>query len=156
VYEDAVTFTYESLPATEYGDSLATIKEKARLNVPMFKEDTFAKYIADLSIADYDNESVYLLDPHAFTFSYTDPQTALTDIATLQTLDFTLTGNTKVVWRFDPDKLKSDLAGIEKVQATNVFTSYPSIGNAQAEVRPFWKSTFPENTEDITITPIIE
>lgn len=46
LFNDAVTFTYESLPSVEYGENLATIKEKVLLRIPLFKEDNFAEFIA--------------------------------------------------------------------------------------------------------------
>jgi hypothetical protein len=50
VYDDAVTVSFISLPSTEYGESLATIKEQGRLQVPMFKESEFSGYLASKTI----------------------------------------------------------------------------------------------------------
>jgi hypothetical protein len=144
VYEGAVTFAFDSLPSTEYGESLATIKERARLQVPMFMEKQFASYIAKQSIPDYKGEPVYLKDPKTLTFAYKDPQMAQMDIATLTTIDFILTGSTQVIWQFDADELKQ------------TFKNYPSISNAKAELRPFWATSFPKNPNDIDIITVVE
>lgn len=156
LYEGAVTFAFDSLPSTEYGDSLATIKEQARLQVPIFKADDFAKYIAEKSVPDYDNESVYLLDPTTLTFTYSDPLIAQADIKEYTELVFTLKGSTKIVWIFDEEILKTDLLDKPKNEATSVFSAYRSIGHAQAEVKPFWATKFPDTPKEIEVVTVIE
>lgn len=156
VYDGAVTFVYETLPSTEYGDSLATIKEKAKLHVPMFKESEFAAYIAQKSVPDYSEDDVTILDPKTLTFSYSDPLIMQKDVSASSTLDVSLRGGATIVWKFDEAKLKSELAGISKNAGTGVFATYNSISHAQAEVRPFWKTSFPSDVDDITIKSVIE
>ncbi len=152
LYNDAITFTYHSLPSTEYGDSLATIKENARLQVPLFNEPEFAKYIAEKSVPDYAGEAVTLFDPMTLSFKYTGATTSIADIGQKTKLEFQLKGTTKLVWKFDEKELQSKLAGIKKTDATKVFSEYTSISHAQAEVRPFWKTSFPKNANEIKIT----
>ncbi len=156
VYQDSVTFTFESLPATEYGDELATISEKATLHVPMFLESEYASYLAELSIPDYKGEDVYIENPHTITFSYNDETTYQSDISTFEELDFTLKVITTLLWEFYPEKLKGDLAGKKYKETAQVFATYPAIDHATTELRPFWTSTFPENTNNITITTLVE
>lgn len=151
VYDDSVALTYESLPATEYAESLATIKEKATLRVPMFKEDSLATFIATLSVPDYKNEPIKLKNPHDLTFSYTDAEMSSRDISTFDSLEFTLKGSTKLIWKFDEEQLKADLLGKKKTDSTQILSTYKSIVNTNAVVRPFWVSSFPEKKDDITI-----
>ncbi len=156
LYETAITFVFESLPSTEYGDSLATIKEQARLQVPIFKAKEFATYIAEKSIPDYKDEPVYILDPSTLAFSYTDPLTAQADIAGYTSLDFTIKGTAKIIWEFDGEKLKKDLLNLQKNEATTVFSNYRAIANAEAEIRPFWVSSYPADTDEIEVVTIIK
>jgi hypothetical protein len=158
VYDNAVTFAFDSLPSTEYGDSLATIKEKARLQVPMFKEDEFSKYIALKTIppTDYSGDPVTILDPQSLAFTYISATTSVSDISPLSSLDFTLKGTARIIWKFDEAKLKSELISIKKNAATSVFSKYSSISNAQAEIRPFWKTAFPDTPDKIKVTTVLE
>lgn len=151
VYDDAVTFAFDSLPSTEYGESLATIKEKARLQVPMFKESEFSSFLADKTIPDYTGDLVSIIDPLTLTFSYTAPTTTVSDISTYTALDFMLKGDAKVVWKFDEKKLQNDLISLKKSEAPKVFSSYPAISSANAEIRPFWVSVFPKNPDEIKV-----
>lgn len=155
IYDDAVTFVYESQPSTEYGDSLATIKETARLQVPMFKEQEFAAFLAENTIPEYVNEPVTITDPKTLMFAYASTSVASSDIAQLSSFEFTLNGNTQVVWLFDSEKLKQELISIKKTDGTKIFSAYPSISQAQAKVRPFWATTFPDTPEEITIETVI-
>ena len=152
LYDGGITFAYDSLPSTGYSDELATIKEKARLQVPIFKATEFASYLAEHTVAGYENESVYLTDPYTLKFSYTSPTTTVSDIATLTEIPFTLVGNTRIVWAYDEEKLKSELVGLSKTALSSVLSGYPAIERAEAEVRPFWNQSFPDNQDEIAIT----
>lgn len=154
-YDDAATFVFESLPATEYGDSLATIRERARLQIPVFKSDDFAQFLAEKTISEYADEPVYVLDPSTLSFTYDDSLVAGTDIREVTELAFKLSGNAKIVWEFDADALRKSLAGKKKNEAASVFASYRSIGNAQAEVKPFWASKFPTDTSEIKVETVV-
>lgn len=156
VYDDAVTISFVSQPSTEYGESLATIKETAHLQVPMFKESEFSAFIAEKTIPDYTGDPVSMIDPNAVAFSYTIPTTTVSNIAQKTSIEFNLKGNSQIVWTFDEEKLQNELMGIKKNAATGVFSSYTSISNAQAEVRPFWSSTFPEKAQKIIINTVLE
>lgn len=155
VYDNAVTFAFDELPSTEYGDSLATIKERARLQVPLFKESEFASFIAERGIPEYTGDPVTIPNPETLEFTYVSPTTTVSDISPLTSLDFMLKGNVRIIWEFDEGKLKEELLGLDKKESTAVFSRYTSISNAQAEVRPFWESSFPDNPEDITVHTII-
>lgn len=156
LYDDSVTFAYDTLPSTEYGESLATIKETARLQVPMFKESDFSAYLAEKSVPEYQGESVTIPKPESLAFTYTSGTTSVSDIAGYKELDITLKGSTQIVWKFDEEKLKEALKGIKKTAATNVFATYTSISNAQAEVKPFWANSFPSSIDDIRIKTVVE
>lgn len=156
VYEGAVTFAFDSLPSTQSGDSLALIEERGRLQVPMFKSDDFARYVAGKTIPDYGGAPVNFLDPLTLTFSYQSPTTTVSDISGYKELPFTLTGGAKIIWDFDVEALQADLVGIDKNAVNEVFVKYPAISNAQAELRPFWVSKFPDSKEEIVVTTVLE
>lgn len=155
VFESSVAFSFETLPATTYGDSLATIKEKAYLHVPLFKEDEFASYIADSTIAGYEGEKVELPNAQTLSFTYESATATVSDISTETTLPFTLKGTTRVVWSFDTEKLKKDLLGLSKTALEPMLQSYPAIDRAEAVVRPFWAQSFPESPEEIKVETIL-
>ncbi len=156
LYPQAVTFSFEALPSTSYGDSLATIKEKASLHVPLFKEADFAVYLAESTVAGYEDEPVHLTDASALMFEYTISTTTVSDISDYTSLEFMLKGSTRIVWDFDAEKLRTDLKGLSKTALPTVLSGYPSIDRAEGVVRPFWAQKFPENKDEITVTTILD
>jgi hypothetical protein len=155
-YDSAVAFTFEPLPSTEYGDSLATIKEKAVLKVPMFNEAELSKFLAENTIPDYTGDPVRIIDPQTVAFAYESATTTVSDIGTLTSIDFMLKGNALIVWNYDEDKLKNELLGLNKTESTKVFSSYPSIETAETKLSPFWTQTFPDSPDDIEVSTVID
>jgi hypothetical protein len=152
VYDNSVTFAFDELPSTQYGDSLATIKERARLQVPIFKESEFATYIATRGMREYTGEPVTIPNPETLAFSYVSATTTVTDIAPLTSLTFMLKGDARIVWIFDEKKLKEELRSVNKKDSTVVFNRYASsISNAEVILRPFWETSLPDDAEDILL-----
>lgn len=155
LYKDAITFAYDSLPSTAYGDTLATIKEKARLQVPLFKETDFARYLADSTVPGYENEPIEITEPLSLTFEYASATTSKADISTFSELEFNLSGSARLVWQFDAEKLKKDAVGLPKSALKQILEGNTSILKANATVRPFWKQSFPNNPDNITVTTVV-
>lgn len=156
LFLDAVTFTYESLPAVEYGDNLATIKEKVIMRIPLFEDDNFATFIARATVPGYEGEPVRITDTSVMSFDYTSATTSSSDITNDNVLSFKLTGRPQIVWEYDAAKLTADLANANKTALPAVLGGYPAIEKAEAVIRPFWKTKFPINLDKITVIEVIE
>ncbi len=155
LFKDAVTFTYESLPSVEYGENLATIKEKVTMRIPLFKENEFAEHIAQATVPGYEGEEVRITDYKTLHFAYSSATTSTSDISTKEKLSFKLAGRPQIVWEYDAAKLKADLVNKNKTALPSVLGAYPAIEKAEAVIRPFWKTKFPLKIDDITITEVI-
>ncbi len=156
LFDQAVTFTYESLPAIEYGDNLATIKEQVIMRIPLFKEPDFASFIAAATVPGYEGEDVRITDTQMLTFKYKIATTSASDISNAETLHFNLAGRPQIVWEYDGAKLKADLLNANKTALNSVLGAYPAIERAEAVIRPFWKTKFPIDIAEIEIIEIIE
>lgn len=156
LFEDAVTFTYDSLPAVEYGDNLATIKEKVTMRIPMFESESFAHFIAAATVPGYEQEAVRITQPETMEFAYTSATTSASNIAEAEKLEFKLTGRPQIVWVYDEAKLKADLANANKTALPAVLGKYPAIEKAEAVIRPFWKNKFPIEFDKIEVIEVIE
>ncbi len=155
-FPGAVTFTYQTLPSVAYGEDLATIKERVTMRIPLFKASEFASFIANATVPGYENEPVRITDTSVLTFEYTSATTSASDISTQTSLSFKLTGRPQIVWEYDAEKLKADLANANKTALNTVLSGYPAIKKDKAEIRPFWKTKFPINIDEISIIEIIE
>lgn len=156
IFEDAVSVTFNSLPAVEYGDDLVTIKEQAVLQLPLFPKENFASYIAGATIPGYEGDAVRIDNYDELTFSYSSATTSNTNLANLTSLEFNLTGEPLIVYTFDETRLKADILGAPKTALTQILGKYPAIDRAEAVVRPFWQRSFPGELNDITITEVLE
>ncbi len=153
MFEEGISFSYESLPSTEAGNELVSIKEKTLLHVPLFSEAEFASYIAEATVPGYESEPVRIEDTSVLDFAYAT--TSETDLRTLESISFNLTGKPLVVWTYDAAALKEQLAGTAKGSLRDVLVAYPAIQRAEAAVRPFWKRSFPDNAESIMIEEVL-
>jgi len=153
-FKDAITFTYESLPAENAGDKAAKLKERALLHIPLFNESAFASFIAKSTVPAYKGELVRLENPSSMTFKYQG--SALEDVSTKEMISFVLSGPTRIIWRFDEMALKKDLVGTDESSLMTLLAKYPGIDKAKAVVRPIWKGSFPSNPDEIKITETLE
>lgn len=150
-FPGAVAITYSQLPTVEYGTDLVTIREKAVLQIPLFKTEDLGSFLAKEAVATYDGGAVRVEDPSLITFAYSNATTSNTVIANAESIDFTLSGKPRLIWEYDSEKLTADLAGLPKTAVKNAIGAYPGIEGAKAHITPFWKRTFPENPSEITV-----
>lgn len=154
-FPNSVAFTYEALPTVSYGENLVTIREQAVLQMPLFKQEDFANYLAQETISTYNREQVRIQDVSTLDFSYTDLNTNSSNLANQTALTFKIVGKPTIVSEFDAEKLQTDLAGKSKTSISTVLTAHPGIKSANVSSKPFWKRSFPEEPEDIVVVEVV-
>jgi hypothetical protein len=154
-FPGAIAVTYNTLPTIQFGDNLVTIRQQAVLQQPLFKQEEFASYIASETIPTYSRESVRITNLKDLTFAYTDANTNAKTLANETALNFTILGKPQVVWNFDPEQLKADLAGKALTAISVVLSGHSSIRSAEISGKPFWKRSFPDSKDDIQVIEVI-
>lgn len=133
-------------------DDPTTIKMKGTIHVIIFEKAVIGSRIAKDSLNINDNLVVAnKLDTLTFT---PDPNETLP--WETGNLPFTLTGTTTLVWNYDKNKLKEDLAGKPTKIIPTVLTAYPGIEKANVDLIPTWKSTMPTDPNRINIVDTTE
>lgn len=155
-FPGAVAITYNQLPAKEYGDDLVTIKEQAILQIPLFRSGDLASFLANETIPTYEGNPVRIQDPTVLSFSYSSATTSSSVIANEPSLTFNLSGKPQLVWEYDVVALKRDLAGLPKTALANIPNAYPGIQKASVQITPFWRQSFPEDTEAIEVVEVLD
>jgi len=150
-FENAVAITYTRLPSVEYGQDLVTIREQAVLQIPLFRENEFGRFIASETVSTYDGGPVRVQDPSELIFTYSNATTSSSVIANLDSLTFKLTGKPRLIWEYGAAELATNLAGLPKTAINNAITAYPGIESARVSITPFWTQTFPEDPAEIII-----
>lgn len=151
LFMDTLSFTYESQPAVSYGEDLATLKEKAVLRVPVFEQQEFAAYVAEATVPNYDEAQVRIDDYSKLQMQYITNDDSASDISQHDELALKLTGKPTLVWEYDTELLKAELASQKKSDIDSVLENFASITEAKAVVRPFWRTSFPVQIEEIEV-----
>lgn len=156
-FEGSYAFTYNQLPPVSFGPDLVTIKEQAVLQVPIFKAPELAAFIAAQTVPTYNKAAVRIESYDGMLFTYSDPKNSSAVLANLPSLKFSLVGKPRIIWEYDEDKLRSDLAGKPKTAVATVMTGYGGIiKSAQVSMKPFYRRSFPDNGEEIRIIEVLE
>ncbi len=152
VFSEAVSFSFEQLPTVESDGDMVVVREQGTLRVPIFANDDFAEFIASETVPTYTSGTPIRIDnPEALTFSYVNATTSTTTVPTESEIRFTLEGRPLLIWGYDVETLREDLAGLPKTAINNAITAYPGIEGARVSITPFWKRSFPEDPEEILI-----
>lgn len=156
-FEGSYSFTYNPQPVVSYGNDLVTIEEQAVLQVPLFKAPELAGFIAAQTVPTYNGAPVRIDNYADLLFSYVDPTHSATVLANLPGLKFTLVGKPLIVWEYDAEKLRTDLAGKPKTAISTVLTAYTgTIKSAQVSTKPFYRRSFPEDGSKVRIVEVLE
>jgi hypothetical protein len=121
----------------------------------VFNRKELSSTIAKKSLSSYDGSSLIVknLDELTFVFESKDAF----DINVPGPFSFTLSGSPHMVWEIDTVAFKNDLAGLSKNDISSVTTKkYSSVRKVEANIKPFWKSTFPDNPDAITVEEVLE
>jgi hypothetical protein len=153
LFPGAVFALFQSLPSTDSGEQVQ-INERAVLYGVLFSESQLASFVAQNTIPGFENVPVRLSDISTLSFNVTDPETVRPWEA--DSFEFTLSGNTEVIWVFDAAQLKEDLSGRAKEALQTVLSGYQGIERAEVVLRPFWKQSFPEDPEKISVVEVLE
>lgn len=134
------------------GENQATIERTATLAAVVFGQRALAKEIALKRLgANYQGEPVGIENASDLTFSMdkSDPTTLFEK----QSLDFGLTGSARISWIIDPREVAGLLREADERTFNDIMAKEEgSISKARMELRPFWRSTYPEDPNEITVT----
>jgi len=138
-----------SEPEGETSDKKVLIEEKGIITAFAFPKQTLASYIARRALLRYDGAPVFFEKTDDLMFEF------------LNKADFGKNGDTKVlfslkgsgviIWMLEEDEVARALAGKEKSDTVSTLSLYPGINRSSVIIRPFWKSSFPENPQKIKV-----
>ncbi len=150
LFKDAVFFKTED-PTVDFipAGGQVSIGIKGTLYGFFFNEKDLTKKIATSNIEDYDGSDVYVSKIKDLLFSLTNKETI--SFSDVKNINFTLKGDTKIVWRVENDKLVNDLLNTKKKDFNSIFSKYSNINSADLVLRPAWKSSLPDKKQKIDI-----
>lgn len=121
---------------------------KGTLHGVLFEEKKLSSKIAQKVIDGYDGADIYVANIKDLTFKLSSTNITLKDA---KTIDFSLSGSAKVVWRLDSAKLTTDLLGKSKSDFNQLLLGYPNVVSANLSLSPIWNRAIPDKAKDIKI-----
>ena len=145
----AATTTYAALASAPSATTdMVDVKEQGTITAVVFPSASLASAVArSVSALGYHDESVTLLPASSLSLS----ATALPS-ATDTSFSFILTGTAGLGYVIDPTRIAAAVAGKSRSAAEVALTNYPEVKRAVIILRPFWRSTFPQDPSSISIT----
>ena len=153
LYPQSISYSLGAVVQSTGGSDTAILKKKGTITAIIFDRGSLSRAIIQKIMPDVSNDLVKITNLGAQTFSLTSENL---DIGNVESLTFRLTGNTDFIWIFDENKLKSDILGLSRAQATAVIATYTAVQEAWIETQPFWNKTIPKDTKKVTIINTIE
>ncbi len=149
LFPNLVEVSYEVLLVENSGTNMAKVTVRGNLNAVIFKKNDLAQFLAIQKLgANNVGSEVTLLDTSKLNASLISGIPSSTSSSTLKV---NFIGSTDIVAVTDEKALAQDLLGKPKVALMSIIEGYPSISEASAVVRPFWKSVFPTEETKIKI-----
>ncbi|MBI5457245.1 hypothetical protein HY971_00780 [Candidatus Kaiserbacteria bacterium] len=152
VFPELIRITYESLPNTTEAGSSVRIHQKARVTVPTFSSDAFARSVARSAFTDFDDAELVTLKPSddfsvQFASSSIDGQPSILNLA--------VSGSALVIWKVDAEALAKALEGKDNSAFQGIVNGFSGVQEARARIAPFWKNSFPATASDIKIDVVV-
>lgn len=152
LFKDAVFLKInESQNAESYSkESSVPVTLSGTLYGFLFEEGKLTKKLAESVIEKYDGSPVSIYNLKDLSFVLANKETL--SFADAKEISFTLSGDSKIVWKFDEEKFRRALVNKQKKDFNGVLSAYPNVASADLFLRPFWRMSFPKEPGDIVIT----
>ncbi len=142
----SLLITFGPLSQTPAQGNSATLAQTASISSVVLRVSDLAMKVAQETVKDYKGETIAFEDVAALSLTAAT-STKQNDVVTLM-----LEGAPTLIWQYDPAALKAALVGKNKATFQSIIESFaPAIKKAEAKVRPFWDSSFPDDPSKITI-----
>lgn len=148
-FEGSSFIEFSEVQIFDDGREKARVEQKGVVYVVIFDKNDFAQHIAQATVAGYEGDLVYILSTENLSLEITNEGNSRPWEE--DALIFSLRGSARIVWLFDENQLKDDLSGRSKAALPTILSGYPAIDKAQVVLRPFWKQSFGENPEKISV-----
>lgn len=149
LFVDTNYIDYVSLPDSPSGGNKVDINESATLYGIIFNQAKLSSYIAKKELPDYDESPVDLVLDDGIAVGISNNSKIKPWES--DTLNLSFKGGANVVWVYDKALLQKSLAGQRKNDLKQILSSYPGIKEMRAEIRPYWKKSFPNKLDKIKI-----
>ena len=147
IYFDSGVSLEFAEPQESEVDGKVQVSQSAKVSVIVFDKKDFATTISQGVAGNPDKGYPTIKDMSTMTVNLEQQEQ---DDGT-ESVKILINGKADFIWMFDEDTLRADLAGKQREALKTILAGYPTIKNAEAIIRPFWRKRFPTNPKDFTI-----
>lgn len=146
--EGSMAVSYTALTQAAGPNGTAVLGQSATASSVIVRASDLAAEIAKQMVPIYNGESIAFEDAAQVRITLDPANKETTGPLTLN-----LSGSPKLVWQFDQNAVREALLGKDKSAFETIIlnTFKPAIASAEANIRPFWKATFPTSADQIII-----
>lgn len=152
LFDDAAFIKFREVDvssATGSNPNMAVITEEAELSGIVFNVEKLATFLAKNVISDFDGSAVTLVNPNNLEFKLVDKENI--DLATVDTITFSLKGRAIFLWKLDEALLKDKMLEVKNGDYVSVFSQFTAIERAEIKFSPSWIRSFPKDPKKIKI-----
>jgi hypothetical protein len=156
LYQDAIFMTFKTnVPTDVSANGMLAVEEVGTLQAFVFDRKELSSAIANKTLSSYDQSPVLVQNLDELNFVFEDKDSF--DVNINEQYVFTLSGDPHIVWEIDAMSLRNDLAGLSEDDIQSIMGGYSkSIRKIEADIKPFWRSSFPDNPDAIEIEEVLE
>lgn len=149
VLPGATFISYVPVTDTAGKGNTVNVNLKGTAVAVAFPNGSLAKMIAFQTLGNYSGQAVHLTDMSGLRLTPSTPGAPTADQGTFA---FSLAGKTTIEYDVDTQKIAGAVAGKDRNTAYSIIQSFPEVKQAILTVRPFWKSSFPQDPSDIKVS----
>ncbi len=159
LFKDAVFFSFEPIEDELVGDDKVSIGVQGTLHGILFPKERLAERIAELTLGTYDGSPLRIDNIEELSFTATpEEKEGQANVAPWMVNSYKVVtqGKAHFIWEFDETALAKDFSGkgkdiLNAPLKTGILGAYPGIDTIEVSIRPFWKNSFPDSPDDITV-----
>ncbi|MBU0722798.1 hypothetical protein KKH46_01085 [Patescibacteria group bacterium] len=155
LYDDMVFIDFTTQVPTEVSaNGMLSIKGTGLLQAIVFGREELSGRIAEKTLSSYDGSTVLVRNLDDMKFTLENKEEFI--FGKQSSFNFSLSGAPHIVWEIDSIALKNDLVGLPKGSMSTLAEKHSSIRKIEAKIKPFWRRSFPNNPDLITIEETLE
>jgi hypothetical protein len=145
IYYTDESFTFNNIEQNDLdGSDNVQLNLRGRISAKVFDKVDLSNSLAKELFSNYQNtENTLISNFNTINVSITENESGSEVVE--------ISGDSEFVWQINQEQLKKDLVNTNKKSLSTTMKDYTGIEKAEAVVKPFWRSTFPEKEKDIKI-----
>ncbi|MEI6345968.1 MAG: hypothetical protein WCO79_01930 [bacterium] len=147
-FDRATLFTVEQLPNQNKDTDTVILTQKVALTGLVLEKQALARAIALKAVNGYDEKPIDLATTDGLDVV---PQNMSIGVFDRDPVKLAVSGTASFVWLYDASKIAAALVSQKTAQFKESMARFSEVTPVKAIVRPFWRSTFPDDVARIII-----